>query len=311
MTVALENEFVPLRSIRDWIRWGASAFERAGLVYGHGTDNALDEAFQLVLWVLKLPFNLPERYFAAALTAAESETVRALLQARIATRKPAAYLTGEAWFAGLPFDVDERVLVPRSPMAELIEAGFSPWLAEAPGAILDLCTGSGCIGIACALAFPDAAVDLADVEAAALVLCERNVQRHGLGKRVRVLRGDLFAAVGQARYDLILANPPYVPAAECDALAPEYANEPRVALDGGPDGMDFVARILRGAPAHLTEHGTLVCEIGGSRNEFEARFPGFTGLWPDFARGGDGVFVITRSELVDWGTLHPVEPDVR
>ncbi|TAM09465.1 MAG: 50S ribosomal protein L3 N(5)-glutamine methyltransferase [Nevskiaceae bacterium] len=311
MTVALETEWAALHSIRDWVRWGASAFERAGLVYGHGTDNALDEAFQLVLWVLKLPFDLPERYFAATLTASECAAVHALLQKRIATRKPAPYLTGKAWFAGLSFEVDERVLVPRSPTAELVEAGFAPWLSTAPDTILDLCAGSGCIGIACAVAFPAATVDLADVDAGALALSTRNVQRHGLAERVRVVASDLYTALGDCRYDLIISNPPYVPAAECDALAPEYATEPRAALDGGADGMDLVARILSGAPEHLAQHGTLVCEIGGSRNEFEARFPEFPGLWPEFERGGDGVFVITRSELVDWHTSHPVESDVR
>lgn len=293
-------EFGALRSVRDWVRWGASAFERAGLVYGHGTDNALDEAFHLVLWALKLPYDLPTVYLEAALTTSECAAVHALLQRRITTRQPAPYLTGEAWFAGLPFEVDEHVLVPRSPIAELIEQGFAPWLTAPPQRILDLCTGSGCIGIACALAFDDAHVDLADVDAGALTVCRRNVARHGVGARVAVLQSDLFAALGTRIYDLIVVNPPYVPAAECDALAPEYHTEPRLALDGGVDGMDLVARILTEAPGHLAESGTLVCEIGGSRNEFEARFPRLSAMWPDFAHGGDGVFVVTRAELLGW-----------
>lgn len=289
-----------LRSVRDFVRWGASEFQRAGLVYGHGTDNALDEAYYLVLWALRLPLELPALYLEANLAESERRAVIELLRARITTRKPAPYLTGEAWFAGMSFEVDERVLIPRSPIAELIERRFEPWIVREPHAILDLCAGSGCIGIACAAAFPEAQVDLAEIDAAALQLLERNLERHGLQRRVGVAAGDLFAPLAGRRYDLIVSNPPYVPQQEWRELAPEYKHEPRRALEAGADGMDVVARILAEAPTHLNADGLLVCEIGGSQGEFESRFPDIPVSWPDFDKGGDGVFVIGRAELVAW-----------
>lgn len=295
--MSVRDDRAALVTIRDLVRWGASAFARAGLVFGHGTDNALDEAFHLVLWALKLPFDLPAVYLEATLTPGERQAVLALLDRRIDERLPAAYLTGEAWFAGLPFTVDSRVLIPRSPVAELVESGFQPWLMHEPQAVLDLCAGSGCIGIACAFAFPEASIDLAELDAGARELCAANVQRHRLEQRVSVCGGDLFAAVVGRRYDLIVSNPPYVPDAEWAQLAPEYRHEPRLALAAGEDGMEIVARILTQAPEHLSESGILVCEIGGSRNEFEARFPDLPAIWPEFERGGDGVFVISREEL--------------
>jgi ribosomal protein L3 glutamine methyltransferase len=289
-----------LRSVRDFVRWGASEFQRAGLVYGHGTDNALDEAYYLVLWALRLPLELPALYLEANLAESERRAVIELLRARITTRKPAPYLTGEAWFAGMSFEVDERVLIPRSPIAELIERRFEPWIVREPHAILDLCAGSGCIGIACAAAFPEAQVDLAEIDAAALQLLERNLERHGLQRRVGVAAGDLFAPLAGRRYDLIVSNPPYVPQQEWRELAPEYKHEPRRALEAGADGMDVVARILAEAPTHLNADGLLVCEIGGSQGEFESRFLDIPVSWPDFDKGGDGVFVIGRAELVAW-----------
>jgi ribosomal protein L3 glutamine methyltransferase len=292
--------FHALRSVRDLVRWGASEFNRAGLVFGHGTDNALDEAFHLVLWALKLPFELPAVYLEAHVTDAERVAVIELLQTRVSSRKPAPYLTGEAWFAGLAFEVDERVLIPRSPIAEMIETRFSPWLAQEPEAILDLCAGSGCIGIACAHAFPAAAVDLAEIDAGALQLIERNIERHHLRERVAAVAGDLFQPLAGRRYELIVSNPPYVPTAEWQALAPEFKHEPRRALDAGADGMDVVERILRVAPDHLADEGVLVCEIGGSQEEFLTRFPDIPVAWPEFEKGGDGVFVINRDELGAW-----------
>lgn len=294
------SELDDLRTVRDLVRWGASEFARAGLVFGHGSDNALDEAFHLVLWQLKLPFELPAVYLEATLAPAERTAVIALLRARVLTRKPAAYLTGEAWFAGLPFEVDERVLIPRSPIAELIEQEFEPWIAAPPRRILDLCAGSGCIGIACALRFAEAEVDLAELDEAALELAERNLRRHRVEARVSIAAGDLFAPLAGRRYDLIIANPPYVPHAEWLALAPEFKHEPRRALEAGADGMDVVARILKQAPEHLADDGTLICEIGGSQEEFVERFPAIPGSWPDFERGGDGVFIIARRELAEW-----------
>jgi len=293
-------EFQALRSVRDLVRWGASEFSRAGLVFGHGTDNALDEAFHLVMWALKLPFELPAVYLEANVTDSERTAVIELLQTRVRTRKPAPYLTGEAWFAGLSFEVDERVLIPRSPIGEMIQTRFAPWLTVDPESILDLCAGSGCIGIACAYAFDQAGVELVEIDAGALQLVERNIARHHLEDRVEAVAGDLFEPVAGRRYDLIVSNPPYVPTAEWQALAPEFKHEPRLALDAGADGMDVVERILSQAPDYLSDDGILVCEIGGSQEEFLARYPDIPVAWPEFEKGGDGVFVINRDELLAW-----------
>ena len=289
-----------LHTVRDYVRWGASAFARAGLVYGHGTDNALDEAFHLVLWALKLPADLPTVYLEAALTAEEKSRVYALLRERIDSRRPAAYLIGEIQFCGLPFTVDERVLIPRSPIGEMIGQGVQPWLTVEPQRILDLCAGSGCIGIACAQAFPEAEVDLGELSDGALEVCEINILRHHSGGQVRAIKSDLFAAFAGRRYELIVSNPPYVPEIEVDNLGPEFQHEPRMALAAGIDGMDIVERILNEAAEHLSEGGLLVCEIGGSQEEFNARFPDIPVAWPEFERGGDGVFVISKADLEDW-----------
>lgn len=289
-----------LRTVRDFIRWGASRFNEAGLVFGHGTDNALDEAAALVFHALHLPPDLPADWLGAALTRAERGAVAALLRRRLHERLPAAYLTGEAWFAGLSFRVDPRVLIPRSPIAELVECGFEPWAAGLEvRRILDLGTGSGCIGIACAMAFPEAAVDLADVSPDALEVARENIARHGIEARVRALRSDLFAALA-GPYDLIVSNPPYVTEAQMRAVPPEYRHEPAGALAGGPEGLDFALRILREAPAYLAEAGLLVVEVGEAAASLEARLPGLPFLWSEFARGGDGVFVLTGAELRDY-----------
>ncbi len=297
---AIPATLAPLTTVRDLIRWGASEFNRHGLVFGHGTDNALDEAFHLVLSSLKLPFDLPAVYLETHLAEDERATALNLLRQRVETRKPAPYLTGISYFCGLEFEVDERALVPRSPIGEMIEAQFQPWLPRDPETILDLCSGSGCIGIAAAFAFPEATVDLAEIDDGALDVMARNIIRHHVKDRVRPVVGDLFAPVGKKRYDLIVSNPPYVPTAEWAALAPEFQHEPKRALEAGADGMDIVERILNDAPTYLTDHGVLICEIGGSDDEFEARFPGIPVAWPEFDKGGDGVFVITREELSEW-----------
>lgn len=287
-----------LGTARDLVRWGASRFREAGLHFGHGTDNALDEAFHLVLHALHLPADLPALYLEAQLTARERAAALKLLRARIATRKPAAYLLGHMEFAGLDFEIDENVLVPRSPLAELIGRGFAPWLQAQPARILDLCTGSGCIGIACAVAFSDTEVDLADLSPKALAVARRNVARHALGNQVRVIRSDVFDGLVNEVYDLIVANPPYVPDAEWKTLAAEYRHEPKMALAAGADGMNIVAKILQDAARHLTNEGWLVCEVGGSVAEFEARWPDLPVTWVEFEHGGDGVFIISRADLV-------------
>lgn len=296
--MSLQTEPDELRTVRDLVRWGASRFREAELHFGHGTDNALDEAYYLVLHALHLPFDLPALYLESAVTARERDAVLKLLRARVTTRKPAAYLLGEIQFAGHDFYLDERVLIPRSPIGELIEGRFEPWLASEPQRILDLCAGSGCIGIACALAFEQAEVDLAELSSGALAVCRRNIARHRVAERVRALQSDVYDGLGEARYDLIVANPPYVPTAEWQALHPEYRHEPRMALDAGADGMEVVARILGGAVQRLNPGGTLICEVGGSVAGFEARWPRLPVTWIEFERGGDGVFLIGREALM-------------
>jgi ribosomal protein L3 glutamine methyltransferase len=288
-----------LLTIKDFVRWGASRFNAAGLFFGHGTDNALDEAAQLVLAALHLQPSIPAGLHDCRLTPAERVAVCDLLERRETERLPAAYLTGRAWFAGLEILLDRHVLVPRSPIAELVEAGFEPWIdASRIGRVLDLCTGSGCIGIAAAVHLPDADVDLIDVSTQALSVARRNVAFHGLGDRVRVLESDLFAVLKGDRYDVIVSNPPYVSRAELESLPPEYHAEPKLGLLGGEDGLDLVLRILADADRHLTEDGILVVEVGSSAPALEARLPDVPFTWLDFERGGDGVFLLTRDQLV-------------
>ena len=282
----------------EWIRWGAERFERAGLHFGHGSDNALDEAAALVLFALELPPDAPPADLAHALDADAQRRVAALLERRIRERTPAAYLTGEAWFAGLRFVVDPRVLVPRSPIAELIERGYAPWVEpDQVRRLLDLCTGSGCIAIASALALPDAEVHATDVSADALAVAAVNRAHHGLEARLQLHHGDLWADA-PGRFDLIVANPPYVDADEMSALPPEHRHEPVLGLAAGVDGLDLALRILREAPAHLAEAGALFCEVGASQAALEARCPRVPFTWLEFERGGDGVFHLTRDDLV-------------
>lgn len=287
-----------LLTLRDWVRWGASRFNAAGLFFGHGTDNAIDEALALVLHAVHLNHAMPADYLSAAVTGDEADAIFDLLSARVLQRIPAAYLIGEATFAGLTFAINEDVLIPRSPIAELIEEHFAPWLdREHVGSVLDLCTGSGCIGIACAMAFPDALVDLSDISPAALELAVRNIDRHRLDDRVRALRADVYDGLDGERYDLIVSNPPYVSRAEMATLPDEYGHEPVLALEAGEDGMDVVARILRGAAEALRPGGILVVEVGASADLLLARYPDVPFLWLDFERGGDGVFLLTAEQL--------------
>lgn len=286
-----------LISIRDYIRWGASQFNAAGLFFGHGTDNAWDEALQLVLHGLHLSLPLNSEVLDARLTLSERKDVITLLRRRMDDRVPAAYLTGTAWFAGLPFKVDERVLVPRSPIAELIEDQFAPWLLRQPEYILDLCTGSGCIGIACAYVFPEAAVDLSDISVDALAVAQRNIDIHEVGHRVRAIESDLFSELAELRYDLIVSNPPYVDAEDLAEMPAEYRAEPALGLASGVDGLDFTRRLLREALNHLTEEGVLIVEVGNSCVALEEAFPELPFTWLEFRRGGHGVFLLTAAQL--------------
>ncbi|SDU00354.1 50S ribosomal protein L3 N(5)-glutamine methyltransferase [Halopseudomonas salegens] len=285
-----------LTRIRDLIRWGVSRFHQAGLFFGHGTDNAWDEARLLVLHALYLPWETPESYLDCTVTTEERDAVLDLLSERIEQRIPAAYLIGHARFAGLDFLVDDRVLVPRSPIAELIEQRFAPWLEREPLRILDLCTGSGCIGIACAYAFPEAEVVLADLSFDALAVAESNIEAHQLQDRVEARWSDAYDGTPGERFDLIVTNPPYVDAEDMSDLPDEYHHEPEMGLAAGADGLDLVRRILAEAADHLSEDGVLVVEVGNSMVHVAATWPEVDFEWVRFSRGGHGVFVLTAEQ---------------
>ncbi len=275
-----------------------AAYESGKLFFGHGTDNAVDEAAWLVMHVLSLPFDGDESVLSQPVTGEALEATRALAKRRITERLPLAYLTHQAWFCGLPFYVDQRVLVPRSPMAELIDQKFQPWLLSPPGRILDLCTGSGCIGIACAHVFCNSEVILSDLSTDALAVAEKNIEAHHLGERVHVIQSDLFENLRGQQFDLIVSNPPYVDAADLAAMPEEYRHEPELGLGSGIDGLDFTRKLLDQAGKYLTERGLLVVEVGNSWEALQAEYPTLPFTWLDLEYGGHGVFVLTREQLV-------------
>jgi len=288
-----------LSTIIDFIRYGASRFAAAGLTFGHSYDNALDEATHAVLQTLHLPHDLSPNYGVANITASEKKQVLALIERRVRERRPIAYLTGEAWFAGLMFKCDERALVPRSPIAESIRAGFSPWLDGVDvRRALDLCSGGGCIGIAMAVYNPDWHVDLADISDAALALARENILFQNVEDRVRAVKSDLFGALEGETYDLIVSNPPYVTEQEFAALPPEYGHEPALALRAGDDGLDFALRILDESPKHLSKGGWLIVEVGESERALSRLLPGLPLNWIEFEVGQMGVFAIAREDIV-------------
>jgi len=285
-------------SVRLLIERGARRLKRAGVCFGHGTDNARDEAASLVLHALGLPHAARPAQLARRVRAADARRAAALITRRIRERIPAPYLTGVAGFAGLRFHVDPRVLIPRSPLAELIERRFAPWIdPERVRRVLDVGTGSGCIAIATARALPRARVDAVDVSPAALAVARRNVRRHRLGRRVRLIESDHFRALRGNTYDIIVSNPPYVGARELRELPPEYRHEPRVALAAGRSGLDSVRVILREAARHLRPRGLLVVEVGNSEHALRRAFPRLPCVWLEFERGGGGVFLLTREQL--------------
>ncbi|MEE4184982.1 MAG: 50S ribosomal protein L3 N(5)-glutamine methyltransferase [Gammaproteobacteria bacterium] len=275
----------------------AATLDAADLVYGHGTDNAMDEAAALVFFVLGLDHSQPREAYATTVTAAARERVSGLLAERVAGRLPLPYITGEAWFAGLPFAVDARVLVPRSPIAELILEQFEPWVQpDRVRRIVDVGTGSGCIAIGCALAFPDAEVWATDVSPAALQVAAINATRHGVADRLRLVETDHCAGL-QGPFDLMVSNPPYVPAAEMADLPAEYRHEPVLGLVSGTDGLDSARRILQDAAALLAPHGTLVLEVGAQWEALQQAYPHIAFTWLEFAHGGTGVAVVDRASL--------------
>jgi ribosomal protein L3 glutamine methyltransferase len=282
----------------DCIHAAAARLAQAGVFFGHGTATAFDEAAWLVLWKLGLPLDALDEHADRELSAEEQAGIDALIAQRIETRKPAAYLTGEAWLQGIPFTIDERAIVPRSFIAELIvDASIDPWLGEWTHRVLDLCTGNGSLAVLAAMAWPEVQVDALDLSADALEVARLNVERHALGDRIRLLQGDGLSG-SKPPYDLILCNPPYVNSASMAALPAEYRAEPELALAGGSDGMDFIRQLLRDAPQALSERGVLVLEIGNEREHFETAFPALEVVWLETSSGADQVLLLTRDSLL-------------
>jgi ribosomal protein L3 glutamine methyltransferase len=297
-----DERLTAFASLRDFFRYAVSRFNAAGLAYGHGATNAVDEAAFIVLEALRLPIDALDPFLDAALTREERVRLLGLIDARVATRKPAAYLLKRAYIQGVPFYVDERTIVPRSYIGELLFGALSGegspiGEAERIESALDLCTGGGSLAILTAMKFPNARIDAVDLSADALEVARRNVADHGLSKRIALHQGDLFAPLGHRRYDLILANPPYVDAESLAAFPPEYAAEPRLAHEGGRDGLDVVRRILAEAREHLTPQGALVCEVGRGRARLEAEFEALPLLWLDTEESEGEVFFVRAADL--------------
>lgn len=293
-----------LSTLRDYIRWAASRFTEAEVSFGHGTTTALDEAAALVLHTIHQPYNLTDAYLNSVLTLTERQFVIDMIDRRINERLPAAYLTHEAIFAGLSFYVDQRVLVPRSPIAELIEQRFSPWVEEDQvGRILDLCTGSACIAIACAYAFAEAEIDAVDLSADALDVARINIDKHQLADAVTLYQSDLFNELPGFRYDVIVSNPPYVCVEEWENLPAEFRAEPDMGFKGGDSGLELVLRILVEADRYLAEEGILIVEVGSSAETLQNTFPDVPFYWLNFERGGDGVFLLTAEQLTLYNKL--------
>jgi len=289
-----------LLTLRDWLRWSVSRFNEAKLTFGHGTTNAYDEAAYLILHALHLPLDRLEPFLDASLTQGERMQLAQLFERRIDERIPAAYLTGEAWLGDLRFHVDPRVLIPRSLIAELVPDALAPWLDDVDEvrSALDLCTGSGCLAIVLAHAYPKADIDASDLSTDALAVAQRNVADYGLADRINLIRSDLFANLPDKSYDVIISNPPYVTSLAMDALPREYRHEPSLALAGGADGLDAVRVILKEAPRFLSHEGVLVVEVGHGRDAAEAAFPSMPFTWLPTTQNADGVFVLRRQELI-------------
>lgn len=291
-----------LKTIADFIRFAYSRMNGSDIYFGHGTDNAWDESVALVLQSLRLPWDFSQELWSCRVTEDERELLYSNIDKRINERVPVPYLTHEAWFCELPFYVDERVLVPRSPLAELIQAKFYPWISDEPERILDLCSGSGCIGIASAVNFPDAEVVLLDLSHDALDVAAMNIAKHGLEERVTALMSDCFAGLSSAdegSFDLIVSNPPYVDAADVESMPKEYRHEPMLGLASGEDGLDLTRLILKDAAKYLKPNGILIVEVGNSWAALEEAYPDVAFMWLEFEHGGHGVFMLTADQLKD------------
>ena len=288
-----------LHTIGDYVRFGASRFNQAELYFGHGTNNAWDEAVTLVMFQLSLPSELSAELMQCRLVVEEKQAIMQLFERRIIEGLPAAYLTNQIMFCGLPFYVDERVLVPRSPIGELINKQFAGLIESAPKRILDLCTGSGCIAIACAKNFPEAEVDAVDLSVDALNVAQINIEGHELTEQVIPIQSDVFSGVEGQSYDLIVTNPPYVDQEDVDALPQEFLHEPEMGLGSGFDGLDITRQILAEAVNYLNDNGVLICEVGNSQVHLSAAFPNVPFQWLDFEHGGHGVFRLTKAELIE------------
>lgn len=296
----LDEAIKELKTVQDFVRWSVSRFNQSDVFFGHGTDNPWDEAIVLVMFGLSLPLNRFSEITNTRLTYSEKITIVELVQRRIEQHIPAAYITNEGWFNGLPYYVDERVLVPRSPIAELIQARFQPWLANVePKRVLDMCTGSGCIGIATAMEFEQAEVDLVDVCVDALAVAEINVQEHGVEDRVFPIQSDLFAQLAGQKYDIIVSNPPYVDSQDIANMPEEYNHEPAIGLASGDDGLDITRRVLSQAVQHLNDNGILIVEVGNSERHLVEVFANVPFEWPQFENGGHGVFILTKAMLIE------------
>lgn len=290
-----------IKTARQLINWAARLFEKNRLHFGHGTNNALDESVFMVLRSLGYSFDVPDEILDLDLDIRQKENVIERIRERITSRKPAAYILNEAWFAGLPFYVNEHVLVPRSPVAELINERFAPWCEEDNlNNILDIGTGSGCIAVATALEFPWSRVDAVDISVAALAVAKINVACYGLQQRVNLIESDLFQNLAGKKYDLVIANPPYVDEIDMAALPQEYQHEPAGGLYAGATGLDVINPILEGAANHLTENGIMIVETGNSREALVRQYPDVPFLWLEFEHGGEGVFLLGRDELIKW-----------
>lgn len=303
-TINVDEATLEMVTLRDFIRWGVTQFNQADLVYGHGTDNGWDEAVNLILTSLYLPPDIDTNVLDAKLTNTEKNLIASRIKKRVEQRIPVPYLVNEAWFAGLNFYVDERVVIPRSPIAELLEDEFSPWVEESNVEnILDLCTGSGCIAVSSSLAFPHATVDAVDISLDALEVAKLNVERFGLEDSVNLVHSDLFEGLAGKKYDIIVSNPPYVSKSEYDSLPREYTHEPQLALLCAEDGLGIIRRILAQAEEHLTPTGILIVEVGFGQELLETQLPGVPFTWLQFEHGGEGVFLLTAEELREFRQL--------